>query len=262
MSEKKKRGIVSLLRTTLAVVTASLTSLSNSHGKEKSSEIYPLEEGFKDAIPLKRSLRPQLVLRLNMVNPENSIMSMHSSHRSHSSHSSHSSHYSGSHSSHASHASHYSHYSSSTYSPSSPPVTTPSGSTSSGSGTTYSGSSSSRISGSSTRGGSYSTPSSRPKSTGTNYANKVEESYSSVNSIVDSTVTLTRVLTKGCKGYDVMYVQRLLLIEGAYDVIPDGDFGEMTEVAVKKFQRLNALVADGKVGNHTLLILKHKVNGN
>jgi putative chitinase len=55
----------------------------------------------------------------------------------------------------------------------------------------------------------------------------------------------SRTLRKGMKGDDVAAMQKALGI-GA-----DGDFGFGTQVAVKKWQKVNGLVADGIVGSAT-----------
>ena len=60
-------------------------------------------------------------------------------------------------------------------------------------------------------------------------------------------------LRNGSKGKQVKTVQRLLIIE-AYDLGKygaDGDFGGMTEKAVKAFQKKKGLEADGIVGKNT-----------
>lgn len=53
------------------------------------------------------------------------------------------------------------------------------------------------------------------------------------------------LLKKGCRGKDVKTLQRLLHL---YD---DGIFGDLTEEAVKQYQREHGLVADGIVGEKT-----------
>lgn len=53
------------------------------------------------------------------------------------------------------------------------------------------------------------------------------------------------LLKKGCRGKDVKTLQRLLHL---YD---DGIFGDLTEEAVKQYQREHSLVADGIVGEKT-----------
>ena len=58
------------------------------------------------------------------------------------------------------------------------------------------------------------------------------------------------VLRKGSKGDDVKTLQTLLNKNG-YQLIVDGDFGYMTEVAVKGYQKSKGLVADGIVGSIT-----------
>jgi len=67
---------------------------------------------------------------------------------------------------------------------------------------------------------------------------------------VDSGSQLSRMLRKGMRGDDVKDMQEKLLKLG-YDLGPDGadgDFGAMTELAVRKFQMDNSLEVDGIVG--------------
>ena len=53
------------------------------------------------------------------------------------------------------------------------------------------------------------------------------------------------------KGDGVVAIQKLLVRNGA-DLKFDGDFGPVTEQAVKDFQRNNKLTEDGIVGVRTL----------
>jgi len=55
------------------------------------------------------------------------------------------------------------------------------------------------------------------------------------------------VLSKGAKGPDVERLQRLLIARGM-KLVPDADFGDRTERAVKAFQKGKGLVADGICG--------------
>ncbi|MBQ4074504.1 MAG: peptidoglycan-binding protein [Clostridia bacterium] len=59
-------------------------------------------------------------------------------------------------------------------------------------------------------------------------------------------------LKLGAKGEDVKTVQRRLKDLGFYKGSVDGDFGEGTESAVKRFQEQYGLEVDGKVGKYTL----------
>lgn len=59
-------------------------------------------------------------------------------------------------------------------------------------------------------------------------------------------------LKLGSKGDDVKTVQRKLKELGFYRGSVDGDYGEGTEDAVKRFQEQYGLEADGKVGKYTL----------
>ncbi|HEY8103243.1 MAG TPA: N-acetylmuramoyl-L-alanine amidase [Gaiellaceae bacterium] len=61
------------------------------------------------------------------------------------------------------------------------------------------------------------------------------------------------VLRIGSEGWQVTRLQRLLLQQGLLpeQALVDGDFGEITEAAVKAFQELNGLEVDGIVGPMT-----------
>ena len=63
---------------------------------------------------------------------------------------------------------------------------------------------------------------------------------------------MTLVLRKGSKGQAVKEVQRLLKL------MPDGVFGNVTEEAVKAFQKANSLKDDGVVGPATMAKLLMK----
>lgn len=134
MSQEKKKGLLNLAKKSLSVIAASLAALTNNEvhattnfGTVEGSENHNINiESIN-----KRVLKPKLVLKLNMANPDNSILAMHTSHRSHSSHSSHSSHYS----------------SAPTYTPSRPVYTPPTSSgSSSSSSSSYPSSSGSSLS--------------------------------------------------------------------------------------------------------------------
>ncbi|HTN19758.1 MAG TPA: peptidoglycan-binding domain-containing protein [Pelobium sp.] len=238
MKKKVKAGFLNLAKKSVAVITASIGALTgnDANALPTVNKISFLDPSINNELAYKRVLKPKLVLKLNISNPENSITVMHSSHRSHSSHSSH---YSGSSSGHSSHSSHYS---SSTYSPST--------------GSSYTPSSSSGSSGSSHQTSKSYKPSSSYGSSFKSYSKdtvptKINSAY----------FLLTRVLVKGCQGTDVEYVQRLLILAG-YVTPVAGYFGDLTKEAVMKFQKANLLEVDGKVGNQTLSLLKAKVYGN
>lgn len=66
-----------------------------------------------------------------------------------------------------------------------------------------------------------------------------------------------RTLRRGSKGNDVKALQRLLFADG-YDVGPcgdDGDYGERTEKAVKRYQTDHSLLVDGVAGKETFTAL-------
>jgi len=74
--------------------------------------------------------------------------------------------------------------------------------------------------------------------------------YDSTDSVVVKTYKLgDRLLEKGCKGNDVKELQEALIKLGylAADQA-DGDFGSITESAVKKFQAANGCIIDGQYG--------------
>jgi lysozyme len=63
-----------------------------------------------------------------------------------------------------------------------------------------------------------------------------------------------KTIQKGDKGDEVLFLQRLL--KKIYpSVDPDGDFGNITDTAVKKFQKANSLLVDGLVGPKTFDLL-------
>jgi hypothetical protein len=139
----------------------------------------------------------------------------------HTSHSSHSSH-----SSHASHASHSSHYSSSSSSSPYTPTVIP-----------------------------------EHKTIVPDIKNKIIINHENISDSITITNELpyfllgSRTLFLGCKGTDVKELEELLIALG-YEVIVDGFFDAKTKVAVIVFQRLNHLVADGKVGPKTLMTIQ------
>lgn len=62
----------------------------------------------------------------------------------------------------------------------------------------------------------------------------------------------SRLLKRGMRGSDVRELQELLKAKGYHSSNADGIFGSRTEQAVKNFQRVNGLVADGIVGQATM----------
>ncbi len=65
---------------------------------------------------------------------------------------------------------------------------------------------------------------------------------------------IRRTLRKGMKGTDVQQLQKKLLGLG-YILIADGNFGTLTRLEVKKFQKRKGLTADGIVGPKTWEVL-------
>ncbi|MBW4682071.1 MAG: peptidoglycan-binding protein [Microcoleus vaginatus WJT46-NPBG5] len=59
------------------------------------------------------------------------------------------------------------------------------------------------------------------------------------------------ILQRGSKGQAVITLQETLQIIGQYTGLIDGDFGPMTDSAVRSFQTNAGLVADGIVGSRT-----------
>lgn len=59
-------------------------------------------------------------------------------------------------------------------------------------------------------------------------------------------------MRKGDSGSDVKKLQKALKIVGAYDGSIDGNYGDLTEEAVKAFQKDNRLTADGVAGEDTI----------
>lgn len=59
------------------------------------------------------------------------------------------------------------------------------------------------------------------------------------------------LLRRGSSGQPVRSAQYLLRAHGHHEVAVDGDFGPVTEAAVKAFQGSEGLTADGQVGNQT-----------
>lgn len=77
-----------------------------------------------------------------------------------------------------------------------------------------------------------------------------------------SKVLGSRVLENGMEGADVKELQRMLLGLG-YDLGKwgaDGDFGDATEYAVRKFQKAHGCDVDGQVGSETLAALNAALN--
>ena len=66
------------------------------------------------------------------------------------------------------------------------------------------------------------------------------------------------VLKKGVKSNAVKKMQTFLIKLGYLNSYADGDFGSVTEIAVKKFQKENGLYVDGIAGIQTLVTLYSK----
>lgn len=64
-----------------------------------------------------------------------------------------------------------------------------------------------------------------------------------------------RILRKGSRGADVKALQSALNATGLYALDVDGDFGSLTEAAVKDYQKRNGLDVDGLVGSYTRKML-------
>lgn len=212
-----KFGFQSLLRKSLAVITATFSTLSANSTPATIASYEPDRNADSHSEEAHRNvLKPKLVLKLNMANPENSLVLMHTSHRSHSSHSSH---YSSSYSSGSSRSSSY--YSSPGYS---------------------SGSSSSSTK---TKG--------RVKRNKSNYSTSTGF-VSSTNVTSASANVKRRTLKRGSTGEDVTRLQELLV---NYIAAGDstGVFGDHTKAAVISFQKAHHLKANGVVGSKTWKVL-------
>jgi peptidoglycan hydrolase-like protein with peptidoglycan-binding domain len=62
---------------------------------------------------------------------------------------------------------------------------------------------------------------------------------------------ITRLLAMGCVGDDVRTLQDALRNAGFDPGASDGDFGPMTDAALRAFQAANGLVVDGVAGPAT-----------
>lgn len=233
------KGLKNLMNKSLSIAVAALSSIQSI---QANNILLPetIDNGYNDSSNANK-LKPKLVLKLNMSNPEAGHMLL--LHRSHSSHSSHSS--------HRSHSSHYSssYSSGSSYSTQTSPSTiyTPSSSSSS----TSSGNTTSRNSSSSV---------STPVKKTTTPANEVRTLYDTNYENNTPSIKMNlgeRELYKGCQGSDVEQLQKLLAALG-YDIIISEYFGDKTEKAVIQFQKDNELKPDGRVSRITILKIKLK----
>jgi len=80
--------------------------------------------------------------------------------------------------------------------------------------------------------------------------------------VPDESALGKRILRVGCAGVDVMELQTMLISIG-YDCGSwgaDGDFGDCTEIAVRRFQQDHGCGVDGEVGPETLAALRKAVN--
>ena len=68
--------------------------------------------------------------------------------------------------------------------------------------------------------------------------------------VVVSTLRAWPVVRRGAKGHSVRTLQQLLRAHGQ-QVVVDGDFGPVTEAAVRRFQQAQGLTADGVIGART-----------
>lgn len=238
MSTKEKSGFINLAKKTMAVITGSISVLAGVKAKATETVIAAIPDATSISVNFKKELKPQFTLRLNS-NLERSMLFMHVSHSSHSSHRS-----------HASHASHASHYSGSpTYSPPAPvrpaPPATPASTTTTTTTTTRTAT----------------LPVKRSETIRSTI--KTSGTYSGTSGLSISAVDVLgyyyRELYKGCEGFDVEYLQQLLVAAG-YTTPTTGYFGDKTEAAVLKFQKENELKPDGKVKEKTYTYLKNKVD--
>lgn len=63
-------------------------------------------------------------------------------------------------------------------------------------------------------------------------------------------------LKKGDKGLQVKNLQSVLNWYGNYKLVVDGDFGSLTDKAVRSFQKATKLEVDGKFGKSSLAVMK------
>ncbi len=230
---KGKTGLLNLAKKSFAVITAAFSTLSQvkadipaSHHSIDENKDLNFSESYRNV------LKPKLILKLNIANPENSLVLMHRSHSSHSSHRSHSSHYSSSYGSQRT----YAPTPSSTYTPSSSAISSPKKNPSNKTTT---------IQPLYTKPGNNS-----PLNTGAD-----QKSASSLDS--NNMILGERILKKGCEGKDVEELQRLL-VKVKKDIIITGYFGNQTESIVMRFQEMNELKPDGIVNAQTLTAIKNK----
>ena len=73
--------------------------------------------------------------------------------------------------------------------------------------------------------------------------------------VMQQTSNKFSVLKKGMSGNAVKVMQTYLIKLGYLGGVADGEFGAVTEAAVKKFQSVNGLYADGEAGIKTLSVL-------
>lgn len=72
-----------------------------------------------------------------------------------------------------------------------------------------------------------------------------------------STGAITKTLSRGLKNdAQVMFLQTFLAQKGFLTATPDGNFGPLTEAAVKKFQTANGISPLGMVGPQTRALIK------
>jgi hypothetical protein len=240
---KDKFGFQNLAKKGLAVITAALSTLSHSK-----AEVLPTNHELNNDKNIsyesihKNVLKPRLVLKLNVSNPEKSFVLMHSSHsshRSHSSHSSHSSHYSSSYSSGRS----YSTPVTPTYSPSGGGITPASVNTAKKVAPGSSGSTN---------------PNVNTKTNVSSFYNRNTKS----TPIADSQHLKLgdRPLYKGCEGTDVEALQKILM-KIKKNMFVTGYFGIQTEIIIIKFQQDNELRPNGIVDRKTLNALIKRTDG-
>lgn len=74
---------------------------------------------------------------------------------------------------------------------------------------------------------------------------------------LDTTKARSLALGPGLSGERVRVLQETLKALGYFPGVPSGHFQEQTVQAVKRFQRDNQLIVDGRVGRQTLMLLLH-----
>jgi peptidoglycan hydrolase-like protein with peptidoglycan-binding domain len=82
----------------------------------------------------------------------------------------------------------------------------------------------------------------------------LKDSIGDLTGFIREEVEYPGEIVKGKRGKSARRIQEWLCLNG-HDVVPDGDFGDVTEVALKEFQGANGLHASGVVDGDTFRAL-------